>query len=145
MRIAVLLQIGQESFPRVRVDFCAKEAFHIQMEESGPTDFFAEVRKHATSPDKVKSENYKVLASIEEGIHGKKEEAIEPDKYYSTIITKLSSPGNSTRPVCPFMTDLTVVALSPSTGSSFRFREGEAKEVRRLSGSAAEDPSVQQE
>ena len=51
------------------------------MEESGPTDFFAEVRKHATSPDKVKSENYKVLASIEEGIHGKKEEAIEPDKY----------------------------------------------------------------
>ena len=67
------------------------------------SDLFAEVRKHATSRDQIKSENYKVLESIEKSISTKKNikvENITPLNYFFAIMTQL----NTRTPKCRSVT-----------------------------------------
>lgn len=58
------------------------------------SDLFVEVRKHANSRDQIKSENYKVLQSLEKSIMEKKNikvEKITPLNYFFAIMTQLNT------------------------------------------------------
>ena len=83
--------------------FSKRDHLYSRMSSLTKSDLFAEVRKHATSRDQIKSENYRVLESIEKSISTKKNikvENITPLNYFFAIMTQL----NTRTPKCRSVT-----------------------------------------
>lgn len=93
------------------------------MSSTDDKDIYAEIRKHAASKDKIKSENYRVLSDLEKSITNGKKRRISFMKYFDCIMAQLESKQENVRSVSICILLMTVAALSPPDCSSPSSRE----------------------
>ena len=99
-------------------DFSQLATYSCRMSKENVSDIYAEVRKHSSSSDAVKTENLTVLNSVEATITAKKEKAISPEQYVQALFASIKKDPKHLRSVCNVLSSDFIVAVpSPNCHS----------------------------